>query len=168
MRKKGYTVRKRNTSAPESYFIFTFRSDYSQSKPSPYIRGGLTSAIQSPVRPSATQPARGLQPGATKNHICLDKNRSIPRNQIQRQREIPNKVVQYADHTATEAAAASLLPSNRSVFPTPRCMWSDNASHVPARGTVAVLIARYYYYNYYQLHWDIYDYFSGLMTVEIK
>lgn len=58
----------------------------------------------------------GAEAGATKNHICLDKNRSIPRNQIQRQREIPNKVVQYADHTATETAAASLLPANCSVF----------------------------------------------------
>lgn len=63
------------------------------------------------VRPCATQPARGgrAQPGAAKNHICLDKNRSMPRNQIQKQGEIPNKVVQYADHTATAATAAPLL-----------------------------------------------------------
>lgn len=54
------------------------------------------------VRPSATQ----------KNRICLDKNRSMPRNQIQKQREIPNKVVQYAEPTATDTTAASLLASS--------------------------------------------------------
>lgn len=41
------------------------------------VEGGLTCAIQSPdsfpERPSATL-------GAAENHICLDKNRSIPRN----------------------------------------------------------------------------------------
>lgn len=62
----------------------------------------------------------GTEAGATKNHICLDKNRSIPRNQIQRQREIPNKVVQYADHTATEAAACLFIANQLLCFPTPR------------------------------------------------
>lgn len=69
-------------------------------------------AIQSPcaaLRHAAS--AGGPQPGAAKNHICLDKNRSMPRNQIQKQREIPNKVVQYADHTATGTTAASLFAS---------------------------------------------------------
>lgn len=99
----------------DSYFIFTHKAEL-KSFPAEATRGGLTCAIQSPVRPSATQPRTGAEAGATKNHICLDKNRSIPRNQIQRQREIPNTVVQYADHTATETAAASLLLC----FPTPR------------------------------------------------
>lgn len=77
--------------------------------------GGRTCAIQSPcaaLRHAAS--AGGAQPGAAKNHICLDKNRSMPRNQIQKQREIPNKVVQYADHTATDATAASLFASSSS------------------------------------------------------
>lgn len=85
-----------------------------------------------PERPSATL-------GAEENHICLDKNRSIPRNQIQRRREIPDKVVRYADHTATEAAeaaaaqaaaAASLLAPQPLCFPTASWMWRDNRSHV--------------------------------------
>lgn len=71
--------------------------------------GGRTCAIQSPcaaLRHAASAGrGGGVQPGAAKNHICLDKNRSMPRNRIQKQREIPNKVVQYADHTATEAAS---------------------------------------------------------------
>lgn len=77
--------------------------------------GGRTCAIQSPcaaLRHAAGE-GGGVQPGAAKNHICLDKNRSMPRNRIQKQREIPNKVVQYADHTATEAA--SLFASTNTV-----------------------------------------------------
>lgn len=99
-------------------YLHTYKAElYSHFQPSLPIRGGLTSAIQSPCAAlqdtASTRGAEGW--GHAENHICLDKNRSIPRNQIQRQREIPNKVVQYADHTATEAAAASLLPSNCSV-----------------------------------------------------
>ncbi len=59
----------------------------------------------------------GAEAGATKNHICLDKNRSIPRNQIQRQREIPNTVVQYADHTG---GSSLFIAKQLLCFPTPR------------------------------------------------
>lgn len=61
--------------------------------------------------PPRSQRGEGVQPGAARNHICLDKNRSMPRNRIQKQREIPNKVVQYADHTATEAASLFASPN---------------------------------------------------------
>lgn len=75
--------------------------------------GGRTCAIQSPcaaLRHAAS--VGGPQPGAAKNHICLDKNRSMPRNQIQKQREIPNQVVQYAEHTAPASTAASVRASS--------------------------------------------------------
>ncbi|KAK5607899.1 hypothetical protein CRENBAI_008965 [Crenichthys baileyi] len=44
------------------------------------------------------------------------------RNQIQRRREIPDIGVRYADHTATEAAAAPSLPANIHVCQTPKSL----------------------------------------------
>lgn len=82
--------------------IFTYR-DKLWSFPSGWSHMCNSISMRGP--PPRSQRGEGVQPGAAKNHICLDKNRSMPRNRIQKQREIPNKVVQYADHTATEAAS---------------------------------------------------------------
>lgn len=134
----GSCVRKLDKSRlkwSDGRFISTHRAKL-ESFP---VEGGLTCAIQSPPTPLHLFPERpSATLGAAENHICLDKNRSIPRNQIQRRREIPDKVVRYADHTATEAAeaaaaqaaaGASLLAPQSLCFPTASWMWRDNRSH---------------------------------------
>lgn len=73
--------------------------------------------------PRSQRGVGGAQSGAAKNHICLDKNRSMPRNQIQKQRKYPTK--SFNTRTTLRETQRQLLYSP---LPAQRWTWRDSVT----------------------------------------